>query len=60
MLVILLINMAAGIIIENFSALKDETQEKEYALKRKCFICGIDRELIEKSYDDISPANGFM
>lgn len=52
--------MVAGIIIENFSALKDETQEKEKALERKCFVCGIDRELIEKAYDDISSSNGFL
>ncbi|EGR31182.1 MIR domain protein [Ichthyophthirius multifiliis] len=57
-LVILLINMVAGIIIDNFSALKDETQSKESSLERKCFVCGIDRELIEKSYDDVQ--DGFL
>ncbi|EAR95948.2 MIR domain protein (macronuclear) [Tetrahymena thermophila SB210] len=58
-IVIVLINMVAGIIIENFSAFKDIQYEKEEALVSKCFVCGIERDNIEKAYDQLQYKHGF-
>lgn len=38
-----------GIIIDTFGALKDEMLEKERNLTDYCFICGIEREKLDKS-----------
>lgn len=56
-LVILIMNMVAGIIIDTFGALKDEQMEKESNLQDNCFICSIDREKLDKAYDT---QNGFL
>lgn len=48
-LVILLINMVAGIIIDKFGALKDEFNHKMDDMTQYCFVCGIDREKLDKS-----------
>ena len=47
--VIIIINMVAGIIIDKFGALKDILQFKTEDMTQYCYICGIDREKLDKS-----------
>ena len=41
--------MVAGIIIDTFGALKDNMMETERNLTEYCFICGIEKEKLDKS-----------
>lgn len=47
-LLIILINIVAGIIIDTFGSLREELGIYEYDLANHCFICGFDKETIEK------------
>jgi hypothetical protein len=48
LLLIILLNMLAGIIIDTFGSLREELGIYEEDLKNYCFICGFDKETIEK------------
>lgn len=48
---ILIIQMVAGIIIDNFAKLRNEEMEMINDMKNVCTICGLKREDIEKIYD---------
>ena len=67
--VFLVINMVAGIflkknhffkgiIIDTFKNLKAEVADKEDNLAQFCFICGIEREKIDKAYSNYP--DGFL
>ena len=43
--------MSVGIIIDTFGSRKDAYHEKEEDIKRVCFICGINRDKLERSTD---------
>ena len=45
----IMINIVSGIIINNFGSLRDELNEYTEDLENICFICGFDKEFIEKS-----------
>jgi len=47
--VLLIINMVAGIIIDKFGDLKEILQFKMEDMTQFCYICGIDREKLDKS-----------
>jgi hypothetical protein len=53
----LFIYKVAGNIIDTFKSLKVELAEKDEDEKNKCFICGLDRELLDKSTEI---AHGFI
>ena len=42
--------MVSGLIVDTFESLRGDREEKEDDMKSKCFICGLDKEKIEKYY----------
>ena len=42
--------MVSGIILNTFDGLRGEREELENDMETTCFICGLDREVIEKYY----------
>lgn len=46
---IIMINIVAGIIIDTFGTLREELNKYTFDLGNFCFICGFDKEKIEKS-----------
>lgn len=51
---ILIIQMIAGIIIDNFAKLRDEDMERKNDMKNICTICGRKRDEVEKIYENYS------
>ena len=50
-LVLIVINMVGGIIIDKFKELKDKLDEKVIDQNKYCFICGLDRQTLDKGGD---------
>ena len=50
---ILLFNIITGLMLDTFSALREEANEREDTLANSCFICGITRA----AYDDLGLGN---
>jgi len=48
-MVLVIINMVAGIIIDTFGRLKEDLKKKEEDISDICFVCGIEKEKLEKS-----------
>ena len=48
LLMIILLNIVLGIIIDTFGALREELANYTEDLSSLCFICGTDKEIIEK------------
>ena len=48
-MLMIIINMVAGIIINTFGALKEILKQKEEDIQGVCFICGLEREKLDKS-----------
>lgn len=42
-IIIITLNLIFGVIIDTFSDLRQEKQQKDYTLRNTCFICGLDR-----------------
>ena len=42
--------MVSGLIVDTFESLRGNREDKEDDMKSKCFICGLDKEKIEKYY----------
>jgi hypothetical protein len=42
--------MVSGLIVDTFESLRGNREEKEDDMKSTCFICGMDKEKIEKYY----------
>jgi len=42
--------MVSGLIVDTFESLRGTREEKEDDMKSTCFICGLDKEKIEKYY----------
>ena len=42
--------MVSGLIVDTFESLRQDREEKEENMKSTCFICGLDKEKIEKYY----------
>jgi hypothetical protein len=55
--IVVLLNVIFGIIIDTFSSLRSEKVEKVLNTTTKCFICGIDKQIFDRSYDG---AEGFQ
>ena len=49
-MVCLVWQMVSGLIVDAFGSLRGEREEKEDDMKKKCFICGLNKEEIEKCY----------
>lgn len=49
LLMIIMINIVSGIIIDEFGTLREQLNKFNYDLENFCFICGFDKETIEKS-----------
>ncbi len=49
LLMISMINIVSGIIIDTFGTLREKLNEYTEDLENICFICGFDKEFIEKS-----------
>mmetsp|Transcript_22209 Transcript_22209/g.19037 ORF Transcript_22209/g.19037 Transcript_22209/m.19037 type:complete len:420 (-) Transcript_22209:169-1428(-) len=47
-LVIIMINIVAGIIIDRFGSLRESENEKAIDIQERCFICGKERETFER------------
>ena len=45
----ILLSMVSGVIIDTFAALKDQLFLREEDEEHRCFICGIDREKLDKN-----------
>ena len=45
----ILLSMVQGVIIDTFAALKDKLFEREEDEEHRCFICGINREKLDKN-----------
>ncbi len=53
--VVIMLNMVFGIIIDTFRELRKETTETEYDISNVCFICGVEKDQLEKeniNYDN--------
>ena len=48
----ILINMFSGIIIDTFGALTKELHVREKDMENICFICGLDKEKLEKNSEN--------
>lgn len=48
LVIIVMLNIVSGIIIDTFGELRETLKEYKEDLKNLCFICGIDKETIEK------------
>lgn len=48
-LMIIMINIVAGIIIDTFGSLREELLNYTFDLGNYCFICGFDAETIDKN-----------
>jgi len=46
----LVFQMIAGLIVDTFSSLRKEQEDSDEDDKTVCFICGLERETIEKYY----------
>jgi hypothetical protein len=46
-------NIVGGVLIDNFASLRGEREEMLKDKTEKCFICGIDRETLEKRSLDL-------
>jgi hypothetical protein len=46
----LVFQMISGLIVDTFSSLRKEQEEFDEDSKNICFICGLEREIIEKYY----------
>jgi hypothetical protein len=46
----LVFQMVSGLIVDTFSSLRKREEEFLEDLKNICFICGLDRKIIEKYY----------
>ena len=42
--------MVSGLIVDTFESLRGSREDKEQDMKSTCFICGLDKEKIEKYY----------
>jgi len=51
LVMIIMINIVAGIIIDNFGTLREEEKEFRFDIQNICFVCGHDRETLEKAND---------
>lgn len=47
-ILIMMMNFIKGIIFDAFFVLKDETDKNDWDMKHRCFICGLEREDVEK------------
>ena len=45
---IIMINIVSGIIIDQFGTLREDLAKYTFDLDNYCFICGFDKETIEK------------
>ena len=46
-----MINVVSGIIIDTFGSLREEFKQLQEDLENICFICGLDKDTIEKNTD---------
>lgn len=46
-------NIVGGILIDTFAELRDKRQDIDQDKKGRCFICGIQRETLEKKNEDL-------
>lgn len=56
-LMVLMINIIAGIIIDTFGSLRDDAKEFKDDIEDFCFICGFDKETLDKVSER---KNGFL
>lgn len=49
-LIFLVFQMVAGLIVDTFSKLRNESEAFQFDLNNICYICGMEREEIEKIY----------
>jgi hypothetical protein len=47
-LMIIMINIVSGIIIDTFGSLREETKQLKDDIDNFCFVCGSDRESLDK------------
>mmetsp|Transcript_5319 Transcript_5319/g.4511 ORF Transcript_5319/g.4511 Transcript_5319/m.4511 type:complete len:127 (-) Transcript_5319:415-795(-) len=47
-LVVIMINIVAGIIIDTFRSLREKEEEKKKDIQEKCFICGHSKDTIDR------------
>mmetsp|Transcript_7631 Transcript_7631/g.6911 ORF Transcript_7631/g.6911 Transcript_7631/m.6911 type:complete len:271 (+) Transcript_7631:1554-2366(+) len=57
LMLIIMLNIVAGIIIDTFGTLRDEDKNYHHDIENICFICGYDRETLDKASD---VKNGFL
>lgn len=46
-------NILGGVLIDNFASLRAEKEDMLKDKTEKCFICGIDKEALEKKSEDL-------
>jgi hypothetical protein len=46
---VILLNVIFGIIIDTFSALREEKDEREYVTENFCFACGIEKVVFDRA-----------
>eukprot|EP00828_Plagiopyla_frontata_P009464 TRINITY_DN14881_c0_g1_i1.p3 TRINITY_DN14881_c0_g1~~TRINITY_DN14881_c0_g1_i1.p3 ORF type:complete len:201 (+),score=38.73 TRINITY_DN14881_c0_g1_i1:803-1405(+) len=51
-IVILVTEIISGIIIDTFAVLREEEEKKKNDFENYCFICGIDRDTLDKKSDN--------
>ncbi|CAD8068825.1 unnamed protein product [Paramecium sonneborni] len=58
-LVIIMVNIVAGIIIDTFGSLREEESDKIRDIEDKCFICGNLKTIFDRLSDTSSMGGGF-
>lgn len=53
-LVIIMVNIVAGIIIDTFGSLREEENDKNRDIEDKCFICGNLKTIFDKQSENAS------
>ena len=51
--IIILFNVVFGIIIDEFSAVREQREKREQEEKGRCFICGVSRNELEVRHNNV-------
>jgi len=60
LVLVLLLNIIFGIILDTFSALREDTAEKLSIMKNSCFICGLDKVDFDDAAQKRNEQKGFV
>ena len=59
LVLVLLLNIIFGIILDTFSALREDAKEQQENKVGRCFICGVDKNDIDEAFQKRNVTKGF-